>query len=70
MAVSAYASAKFRYESATSLPDQFRYKGEMLTAERNLNAMTVNLAGSAAVTVGGLLGVAALCSPTVLFPTP
>lgn len=70
MAVSAYASAKLRYQYASTIPDQWRYHGEMLTAERNLNAMTVNLAGSAAVTVGGLLAVAALCSPTVLFPTP
>lgn len=42
----------------------------MQQAERNLNTMTINLAATAGITVGSLLGVVALCSPSVLFPTP
>jgi ethanolamine transporter EutH len=70
MAVRAYGSARLRYANAQTVPDSWQYYGEMVDAERNVNLMTVALAGSASVTVGGLLGVAALCSPSVLFPTP
>jgi hypothetical protein len=70
LAVSAYGSARLRYERAGSVPEQSNYYGEMLDAERNMNAMTIALAGSAAVSVGGLLAVVALCSPSVLLPTP
>jgi len=70
MAVKAYGLAKFRYESATTPLERSQYYSEMLNAEHNVNVMTVALAGSAAVTVGGLIAVVALCSPSVLLPTP
>lgn len=70
MAVRAYGSARLRYQYATTVPDQSQYYSEMLAAERNVNLMTYALAASATVTVGGLLGVVALCSPSVFLPTP
>jgi hypothetical protein len=68
-ATTAYAVARLKLQYATP-ENRYQLEQEFEAAKSHLNRQTVNLAGYVGVTTGAFATVVALCSPSVLFPTP